>query len=1051
MKRKFASALLAVPLVLSTGVPLAFARTRIPQFATTVRVNGVIADHGHGIVIREGKIATSFMPESDLRRILSKAGYRTVWEGKTKTLNLIGTNVSGKSPRGLKAKGQVAKVSINGKVVGAIATKTAKVNGQWQVYFPVYAMQKIIDTLGGKNVWEGAKHQWTVSAPVVLNAGTFGPSSGSKLVHNNVVIGGSGVTVRNLTVDGNLYVNPGKFGSAYLNNVKVNGAIVVMSGATHSIHLTNVDAPTLVVNSTSAVHIVTQGSTQIAKTQIAGTETQAVMLDQQSGSLGAVTIQSASSVSLSGSTPYQSVAVASSATVVVQTIVVNLQVTGSTASVSISSTATVSNLSVSGAKSTVSIAPNAKVVSVTVITSTVNLTNDGTISDLHNSTGTQIKVSGQGSVKSTTGGNVQTSSSSTTPSSGSSGSSGSPSATSGGGSGSSNNTGSTISTPAGSGASASSTGASVGTSPSTSTGTTGSTGSSGNESTGGGTSTSTSTTGTTGTTGTASGSSSTPTYTSVSSTPILSSSNNEQWNFANLPSVSGSQVTASVNGNLAGGTGTQTVTAAVYTDVYGSVYIASQSVESMFNDLGIKSTWSNGNLDLTTPGSIQYDPVLMQRALNQIEINNNEFLADNFLTTTATNGLTELWIPEKDFAAVLSGVGAEFTGDATGWSITAPKQLPTPTGLTVDGTTVTWNPVPDASGYNVTIYQNGQLYTEDYTQQGYTCDLSTAGLLSGTYTVTVKASGDGTAFQSSAPTAQSDPITITALDTPANLQLNGTVASWSSVKGAGSYNVTAYVYSTASNYPQWYDQYNTTSTSFDFSKQSLPAGVYTFSVSALPPSGSTVSESVDSAVYGTPFTISPNGTPLDAPTDVTLDGTKLSWSPVKNADSYNVTASVYGPGMWSTYPMGTFAEVFQGTSFDLSDILSGLPEGVYLFSVVANAPSGSTYVNSEPSAPSTPYTIDWGRLLAPNGIAVKGSTISWNPVAGATSYGIQAFDQDGTTPVEDYQVTSNTSFDISTLNLPAGTYVFGISAQGALGKSINSQSASSGTITITIS
>ena len=72
-------------------------------------------------------------------------------------------------------------------------------------------------------------------------AGEYGQSdANNKSVGKNVIINGSGVTLNNMTIDGDLIIgkNVGS-GDVYLNNVEVKGNTYVYGGGEHSIHVDN--------------------------------------------------------------------------------------------------------------------------------------------------------------------------------------------------------------------------------------------------------------------------------------------------------------------------------------------------------------------------------------------------------------------------------------------------------------------------------------------------------------------------------------------------------------------------------------------------------------------------------------------------------------------------------------------------------------------------------------------------------------------------------------------------------------------------------------------
>lgn len=75
-------------------------------------------------------------------------------------------------------------------------------------------------------------------ATVYDKAGSYGPSSSSETLNQNVVITASGVTLQNLTIDGNLIIDEAVGdGDVTLNNVIVSGELRVRGGGQNSIHI----------------------------------------------------------------------------------------------------------------------------------------------------------------------------------------------------------------------------------------------------------------------------------------------------------------------------------------------------------------------------------------------------------------------------------------------------------------------------------------------------------------------------------------------------------------------------------------------------------------------------------------------------------------------------------------------------------------------------------------------------------------------------------------------------------------------------------------------
>lgn len=86
-------------------------------------------------------------------------------------------------------------------------------------------------------------------------------------VTGNLYLEGNNAELNNVTVDGTVFVNPGKEGSAKLNNVTAD-KIVVLSGSNESVHLNNVTCNTLYVSSKTQTKIVLEGTANIKNVEI---------------------------------------------------------------------------------------------------------------------------------------------------------------------------------------------------------------------------------------------------------------------------------------------------------------------------------------------------------------------------------------------------------------------------------------------------------------------------------------------------------------------------------------------------------------------------------------------------------------------------------------------------------------------------------------------------------------------------------------------------------------------------------------------------------------
>jgi hypothetical protein len=101
-------------------------------------------------------------------------------------------------------------------------------------------------------------------------AGTYGPLTGNEKVSGDVVINSPNVTLRNMTITGNLLLAEGiAEGDILLKDVTVNGITTVKGGGAHSVQFENVRLTSVIVDKKiGTIRIVAIGSTVIDKLQV---------------------------------------------------------------------------------------------------------------------------------------------------------------------------------------------------------------------------------------------------------------------------------------------------------------------------------------------------------------------------------------------------------------------------------------------------------------------------------------------------------------------------------------------------------------------------------------------------------------------------------------------------------------------------------------------------------------------------------------------------------------------------------------------------------------
>ena len=124
--------------------------------------------------------------------------------------------------------------------------------------------------------------------------GTYGPTTGLETVAGNAKITVSGVTLKNLKINGDLEIaaSVGDEGDVYLNNVTVIGQTIVRGGGENSFHITNsnLTGRLVVIKEGGKVRIVAEGSTSIPNVQLQSGATLQNLTETGSG-FGQVTVE----------------------------------------------------------------------------------------------------------------------------------------------------------------------------------------------------------------------------------------------------------------------------------------------------------------------------------------------------------------------------------------------------------------------------------------------------------------------------------------------------------------------------------------------------------------------------------------------------------------------------------------------------------------------------------------------------------------------------------------------------------------------------------------
>ncbi|MCI1693997.1 hypothetical protein [Aneurinibacillus aneurinilyticus] len=338
-------------------------------------------------------------------------------------------------------------------------------------------------------------------------------------------------------------------------------------------------------------------------------------------------------------------------------------------------------------------------------------------------------------------------------------------------------------------------------------------------------------------------------------------------------------------------------------------------------------------------------------------------------------------------------------------------QLATPGKPSVSGTKVSWNAVQNATKYSVEIYKGSSKEKTINNVTTTSLDLSDQKLAVGTYTVKVKAIGNGNTYGDSALSSASSSVAIsTPLATPGKPSVSGTKVSWEAVTDATKYSVE--IYKADGNIEKTVD--NGKATSLDLSTQKLAAGTYTVKVKAIG-NRSTYGDSA-SSVASEAVTVS---TQLTTPSKLSITGTTVSWYAVPNATKYLI--EIYKEDETKEKTL----ENVTATSIDLAT--ENLAVGKYKVKVQAIG-NGSTYGDSALSSFSSLITLTT-QLATPSKLSITGTTVSWEEVPNATKYMVEIYKEDRSK----WKTVSNgmtTSIDLSIQRPPAGKYTVKVKAVG---------------------
>lgn len=258
---------------------------------------------------------------------------------------------------------------------------------------------------------------------------------------------------------------------------------------------------------------------------------------------------------------------------------------------------------------------------------------------------------------------------------------------------------------------------------------------------------------------------------------------------------------------------------------------------------------------------------------------------------------------------------------------------------------------------------------------------------------------------------------IPVLSIPDGLSVSGTTVYWNEVMDAICYKAQIY---NDSNVPVGTEitiakaAGNINLAAFDGGVQTLLGGTYKIKVKAV---GDNLTY-IDSLLseYSDAVVVPP--LPLAVPTGFSVSGTTVSWDEVPNTSYYEVDILKAGVSLG-----GSYSNISTGTdmSINLASI-GGAPEQVlvggsdYTIKVTAKG-NGLAYGDSPKSSASGAVTLPALRLATPTGFSLSGgTTVSWNPVTGASGYTVNILK--GVSTVSGYGEVSVSTPSINLALLP---------------------------------
>ena len=360
----------------------------------------------------------------------------------------------------------------------------------------------------------------------------------------------------------------------------------------------------------------------------------------------------------------------------------------------------------------------------------------------------------------------------------------------------------------------------------------------------------------------------------------------------------------------------------------------------------------------------------------------------------------------------------------------APVVPSTPTGLAAAATSstaiaVSWNSSAGATSYTLQTSTDNSTWSDLVTQAGIS--FSHTGLTASTihyYRVKATNSVGSSAYSASvnATTSPSAPSTPTGLAAAAisSSEIN---VSWNASAGASSYTL-----QTSTDNSTWSNLATQAGTTYSHTGLS-PATIHYYRVDATNSAGSSAFSTSVNATTGIAAPSTPTGLAASATSSTAIS---ISWNASSGASTYTLQRS---PDNTTWTGIVTQA----GTSYSNTGLTAST---TYYYRVDATNSAGSSAFSSSVNATTSPAIPATPTGLAAAATSSTAINISWDAMAGASSYSLERSPDDATWAV--IASPSTTSYSNTGLT-PSTTYYYRVASTNSAGTSAYSTSVNAAT------